>query len=308
MSIPFLNNINLNKNELQNVLLHKLASAPGTPIAGQVYYNTTDNKGYLYDGTKWVEWLDAASIGGGDVSGPSTATDGNIVVFDGASGKTIKDSGKKPSDYQPVSEKGAANGYAGLDANGKVPTAQLPASVTGGMQYKGAWDASTGAYPADPETGWYYVVSVAGTAGGTAYNIGDWAVYNGTSWDKIDNTDSVSSVNGKTGAVVLGAADIDIADSGELFTATTVEAALAEVKGQANALPQIYAANIGNGSSTDIVVTHNLGTRDVLVQVRDNASPYDYVMVDIEATTENTVTLRFAVAPAENAYRCIVMG
>lgn len=308
MSIPFLNNINLNKNELQNVLLHKLASAPGTPVAGQVYYNTTDNKGYLYDGTKWVAWLDAASIGGGDVSGPSTATDGNIVVFDGASGKTIKDSGKKPSDYQPVSEKGAANGYAGLDANGKVPTAQLPASVTGGLEYKGAWDASTEAYPADPETGWYYVVSVAGTAGGTAYNIGDWAVYNGTSWDKIDNTDSVSSVNGKTGAVELGAADIDIADSGELFTATTVEAALAEVKAQANALPQIHAANVGNGSSTDIVVTHNLGTRDVLVQVRDNASPYDYVMVDIEATTENTVTLRFAVAPAENAYRCIVMG
>lgn len=308
MSIPFLNNINLNKNELQNVLLHKLASAPGAPVAGQVYYNTTDNKGYLYDGTKWVAWLDAASIGGGDVSGPGSATDGNIVVFDGVSGKTIKDSGKKPSDYQPVSEKGAANGYAGLDANGKVPTAQLPASVTGGLEYKGAWDASTGAYPADPETGWYYVVSVAGTAGGTAYNIGDWAVYNGTSWDKIDNTDSVSSVNGKTGAVVLGAADIDIADSGELFTATTVEAALAEVKAQANALPQIHAANVGNGSSTDIVVTHNLGTRDVLVQVRDNASPYDYVMVDIEATTENTVTLRFAVAPAENAYRCIVMG
>jgi hypothetical protein len=308
MSIPFLNNINLNKNELQNVLLHKLASAPGTPVAGQVYYNTTDNKGYLYDGTKWVAWLDAASIGGGDVSGPSTATDGNIVVFDGVSGKTIKDSGKKPSDYQPVSEKGAANGYAGLDANGKVPTAQLPASVTGGLEYKGAWDASTGAYPADPEAGWYYVVSVAGTAGGTAYNIGDWAVYNGTSWDKIDNTDAVNSVNGKTGAVELGAADIDIADSGELFTATTVEAALAEVKAQANALPQIHAANVGNGSSTDIVVTHNLGTRDVLVQVRDNASPYDYVMVDIEATTENTVTLRFAVAPAENAYRCIVMG
>jgi len=308
MAIPFQSPVDMTKNEIQNVLLHKLASAPGTPVAGQVYYNTTDNKGYLYDGTKWVAWLDAASIGGGDVSGPSTATDGNIVVFDGASGKTIKDSGKKPSDYQPVSEKGAANGYAGLDANGKVPTAQLPASVTGGLEYKGAWDASTEAYPADPETGWYYVVSVAGTAGGTAYNIGDWAVYNGTSWDKIDNTDSVSSVNGKTGAVVLGAADIDIADSGELFTATTVEAALAEVKAQANALPQIHAANVGNGSSTDIVVTHNLGTRDVLVQVRDNASPYDYVMVDIEATTENTVTLRFAVAPAENAYRCIVMG
>jgi hypothetical protein len=54
--------------------------------------------------------------------------------------------------------------------------------------------------------GYYYVVSVAGNTdlnGITDWLVGDWAVYNGTVWQKIDNTETVTSVNGQTGAVVL---------------------------------------------------------------------------------------------------------
>jgi hypothetical protein len=59
--------------------------------------------------------------------------------------------------------------------------------------------------------GYYYVVSVAGSTnlnGVTDWQIGDWAVYNGTAWQKVDNTDAVTSVNGYTGTVVLTAADV----------------------------------------------------------------------------------------------------
>lgn len=48
--------INLNQNEIQNVLIHKLASAPSTPVAGQMYYNTSGNEMYFYDGTAWKPW------------------------------------------------------------------------------------------------------------------------------------------------------------------------------------------------------------------------------------------------------------
>ena len=68
-----------------------------------------------------------------------------------------------------------------------------------------------------------------------------------------------------------------------------------------------YAANIGNGSSTSIAVTHSLGTRDVTVSVHD-ATTYEEVMVDVVKTDTNTVTLTFATAPATNAYRCVVHG
>lgn len=57
--------------------------------------------------------------------------------------------------------------------------------VVGQLIYKGLWDASGGVYPSDPELGWYYVISVAGEIATIWYNIGDWIIWNGTSWDKL---------------------------------------------------------------------------------------------------------------------------
>lgn len=50
----FLNNLNLNKNQIQNALMHPLAVAPASPKESQMYYNTVDKKLYYYDGTKWI--------------------------------------------------------------------------------------------------------------------------------------------------------------------------------------------------------------------------------------------------------------
>jgi hypothetical protein len=68
-----------------------------------------------------------------------------------------------------------------------------------------------------------------------------------------------------------------------------------------------YAAAIGDGSSTSITVTHNLGTQDVIVQVYDAATYVQYE-VDVTRTSTTVVTLGFATAPALNSVRAVVVG
>jgi hypothetical protein len=54
--------------------------------------------------------------------------------------------------------------------------------------------------------------------------------------------------------------------------------------------------------------THNLGTRDVVVAVYSNSSPYGEVEVDVDHTSTSAVTLTFAVAPTAGAYRVVITG
>ncbi|MGZ8181455.1 MAG: hypothetical protein ACXWT1_05820 [Methylobacter sp.] len=65
-------------------------------------------------------------------------------------------------------------------------------------------------------------------------------------------------------------------------------------------------AVIGDGSATSFAVTHNFNTRDVEVQVFRNSGNYDTVLVEVQRTSVNAVTLLFDVAPASNAFRVMV--
>ncbi|GAB6139936.1 hypothetical protein JCM14076_06650 [Methylosoma difficile] len=67
------------------------------------------------------------------------------------------------------------------------------------------------------------------------------------------------------------------------------------------------AATIGDGVSTTITVTHNLGTRDVVVSIYE-ASTYTGVLADWVANGVNTVQITFANAPTVGQYRISVMG
>ena len=99
-----------------------------------------------------------------------------------------------------------------LQAFGKVQN-QIN-GLFGGVTYQGVWNAATNnpfLQSGVGTKGYYYVVNVAGNTnldGITDWKVGDWAIFNGAAWNKVDNTDAVVSVNGYVGAVVLTYSDV----------------------------------------------------------------------------------------------------
>jgi hypothetical protein len=68
-----------------------------------------------------------------------------------------------------------------------------------------------------------------------------------------------------------------------------------------------YSVTIGNGALTTITVTHNFATYNVHVTIY-NSSTFEEVTADVFHTTNNTVQITFATAPATNAYTAVVIG
>lgn len=81
MAKSFLVPINLNQLELQNARIQNLASAPASPVKGQVYFNTTTNKAMVYDGTNWIPWeADTNTVTGVKGNSESTYRTGNVNI------------------------------------------------------------------------------------------------------------------------------------------------------------------------------------------------------------------------------------
>jgi len=178
---------------------------------------------------------------------------------------------------------------------------------------EGAWDASSGSFPvgsspvAGTKSGDYWYVSVAGTTGGVAFNVGDVIVA------KVNNASTSSAADwiqlevnrDQATETVLGLAEI--ATQTEVNTGTDDQRIVTPLKLKAFIDNRTggYAANIGNGAATSYAVSHGLGTIDVNVMLKDN-STLAQVFADVVITDANTVTISFAVAPATNAYRVII--
>ena len=177
---------------------------------------------------------------------------------------------------------GSENGIYVVAATG-APTRATDADGAGELTANATVFVSEGTVNAD--TAWTCTTNGAITVGTTA-----------TAWAQFGGGQSYTAGNGLT---VAGNQFSAVAGTG-----VTVGASIGI---DTSVVVRKYAANVGDGSSTSITVTHNLNTRDVHVALY-NASTYEVVYADITNATVNTVTLGFASAPASNAYRVVVFG
>lgn len=83
-----LRDLDLNKNELQNATIQNLASAPASPVAGQVYFNTATNKYMGYNGSAWVDLSSQGQIY--TFSSPLSESGGTVTIANAStSGKGV---------------------------------------------------------------------------------------------------------------------------------------------------------------------------------------------------------------------------
>lgn len=131
--MKIINNLDLNKNQLQNAVAHNLATAPANPVIGQEYFNTQEKKKYIFDGTNWVDETSQGrtyTFGAGltESAGSVTANlatatpnmDG--VGSAGSSTSMARQDHIHPSDTKKADKvSGATSGnFASLDANGNL--------------------------------------------------------------------------------------------------------------------------------------------------------------------------------------------
>jgi hypothetical protein len=362
MAKKMLVNLDLSKNQILNVALQNLSSPPGSPVQGQIYYNTGDKAIYYWDGTAWINVsgdisavLAGAGLTGGGTSGSVTldvnvdnATieiDNDIVrvkdlgittakLNDGAV-TTIKIGANQvtlaklaqianntvigntsgatanPSEVTIVTDLASASSTT-LATSSAIKT-YIDAQVGGLGNLEGAWNASSGTFPvgsspvAGTKAGDYWYVSVAGTTGGVAFNVGDVIIakVNSASTTLASDWIQLEVNRDQATETVLGLAEI--ATQTETNTGTDDQRIVTPLKLKTLLDNRTggYAANIGNGSATSYVVTHSLGTVDVIVMLKDN-STLEEVIADVVITDANNVTVSFASAPALNAYRVII--
>ena len=346
MAKQFLVSIDLNKNEIQNFVVHTLATAPATPVDGQAYFNSTDNTLYMRVAGVWVDITGkvrsitsnttALTIDNADPSNPA------ISIADASGVNSGLLTSAFFTDLTNATNAATANTLVKRDVNGDVAVNVLAADsmtianmgvgatdvatkgyvdglVTSAMKFQGVIDASTNPlYPADSQ-GDVWQISVAGLVGGVngvAVEAGDMVVCTAaTSAGGAEATVGAdySILQNNTGAAsTTVAGTVRLATGAEVTAGTAANVAVTPAD-LASAISGVsggstpFTALVGDGALTSITVSHNLANQFCMVQVFDAVSNAE-VIPDITLTDANTVTLNFTVAPTLNQYRVVVIG
>jgi hypothetical protein len=229
------------------------------------------------------------------------------------------------------------------DSATKIPTQQsvkayVDNALTGGMTYKGAYNASTNSPALDTGspaviTGDTYTVSVAGTFFSEAVEVGDVIISEVTGSGTDNNVALFDGTSGKlikdSGVTISGSNTGDEVNASTTVAGIVEEATQTEVNngtetgttgarlfvtpaklGLSSTLRNAvrYTEAIGDGSATSIAVTHSIGRQFISAQIFYTSTPFEQVECEVEMTSTTVTTFVFNVAPTTNEYTVVIVG
>lgn len=218
------------------------------------------------------------------------------------SGTNLKYDGKKLTATLSNDSTLAGHGISdfALLSGGKISVSVIPDSILGQLEYIGTWNATTGKAVSDTRPleggvirayrkGDYYIVKTAGTKLPDAttiteldgLQIGDWIVYNGTTWDKIDNTDYIKSVAG----ISPTNGDITIEEIVEVINNQTIIATTLKNSRNFSLSGDVTATEVSFNGSADVALSTTIATNAVTTTKIKDANVTTEKIADGAVTT-----------------------
>lgn len=271
--------IDLQMNELQNALMHPLASAPSNPSEGQIYWNSTDKALYVYDGTSWT-----------------TSTHTPVTIAAGSSDYLSIDG-------QELSIKALAITDVVVDNTETSLADFVTNNYSVGTEYQEGDVIILTAVTDQTSRRWIHNGGSAGTTADftqlddvlTASEVrgylsgGDGITYNSGTGEIAANVDDVT--------IQVGASGLEVKD--DSITQAKLDSTL---EGK---IVNGYAETVGDGSATSFTITHNLGTNDVMTAMYEVTSG-ECVACQVTRDSVNQITVGAFPAPATNDLRILV--
>lgn len=326
MPKKFSTSIDLTQNELQNAKLHVLASAPGSPATGQVWFNSTSGR---------IEFKNAGGVIDPTLRSSHSGTQLAATISDLASAVQSYRLDQFAAPTSPLSAGGLRIVNAATPTSaGDVCTKAYVDNLVNGTDWKASVRAATTA--SITQSGAQTVDGVVLIAGdrclcknqSTASQNGIFIVAAGA-WARAADADVGTLTSGAACMVTEGALNGDsqwrlgtddpISVGSTSLTFTQIGAATSYTAGTGinitgnvvsvltSVVTTKYGATFGDGATLTYPITHSLNTLDVIVSVYQVADGAE-VECDILRTSVNAVSLGFAVAPASNTLRVVVHG
>lgn len=286
--MKFLNNVDLNLNQLQNVLVHILASDPGSPTDGQVWYNSTTNLLKVRENGVTIQ------LGRLDqISAPTASVNLNsqkiTSLLDGTSAQDAVT--KNQLDAAVLGMDLREEVRVAAVTNGTLASAYENGDVVDGVTLATGDRILLAGQTAGSENG-IYTVNASG------------APTRATDFDSASDAERGILIPVAEGTSNKGLYLHTTAGTITLGTTALVFIKVGPSSGGAGTVTK-FSGTIGNGSSTAITVNHALGTTAVIVAVyRANAQVYP----DISITDSNNIVATYAVAPTTNQDTIVVTG